>query len=141
MVNTHQYPCHNDQSRVTMVSLHQYPCHTDEYASVPVSQWSMLLSTLIRNITECKVDNNYPVYNLSFIDVFQVAHPSTNDVYVFNRHGHHIETRDLLTGQVLYSFTYSKNTSVGRLSQVTDSSGNKVVFFRDYRSAVSHVRR
>ncbi|KAF2364558.1 YD repeat [Trinorchestia longiramus] len=70
---------------------------------------------------------------------YMVAHPSTNEIFIFNRHGHHIETRDLVTGQTLYSFTYSKNTSVGRLSQVTDTAGNKIVFFRDYRSAVSHI--
>lgn len=60
-------------------------------------------------------------------------------MYVFNRHGHHIETRDLTTGRTLYTFSYSKNTSFGRLSKVTDSFGNKVLFLRDYKSAVSQV--
>lgn len=70
-----------------------------------------------------------------------MAYPKTNELYVFNRHGHHVETRDLVTGRTLYSFLYSKNTSVGRLSKVTDSSGNKVMFLRDYNSAVSQVSR
>ncbi|XP_068237244.1 teneurin-a [Palaemon carinicauda] len=70
---------------------------------------------------------------------FQVAYPRTNELYVFNRHGHHVETRDLVTGRTLYSFLYSKNTSFGRLSKVTDSSGNKVMFLRDYSSAVSQI--
>ncbi|XP_069941027.1 teneurin-a isoform X3 [Cherax quadricarinatus] len=70
---------------------------------------------------------------------FQVAYPRTNELYVFNRHGHHVETRDLVTGRTLYSFLYSKNTSFGRLSKVTDSSGNKVMFLRDYNSAVSQI--
>ena len=68
-----------------------------------------------------------------------MAYPRTNELYVFNRHGHHIETQDLVTGRTLYSFLYSKNTSFGRLSKVTDSSGNKVMFLRDYNSAVSQV--
>ncbi|KAK8385757.1 hypothetical protein O3P69_016491 [Scylla paramamosain] len=70
---------------------------------------------------------------------FKVAYPRTNELYVFNRHGHHIETQDLVTGRTLYSFLYSKNTSFGRLSKVTDSSGNKVMFLRDYNSAVSQI--
>ncbi|CAL4070306.1 unnamed protein product [Meganyctiphanes norvegica] len=70
---------------------------------------------------------------------FQVAYPSTNELYVFNRYGHHVETRDLVTGRTLYSFLYSKNTSFGRLNKVTDSSGNKVMFLRDYTSAVSQI--
>ncbi|KAK7023664.1 Teneurin-2 [Halocaridina rubra] len=70
---------------------------------------------------------------------FQVAYPRTNELYIFNRHGHHVETRDLVTGRTLYSFLYSKNTSFGRLSKVTDSSGNKVMFLRDYSSAVSQI--
>ncbi|ROT60768.1 hypothetical protein C7M84_021644 [Penaeus vannamei] len=70
---------------------------------------------------------------------YQVAYPRTNELYVFNRHGHHVETRDLVTGRTLYSFLYSKNTSFGRLSKVTDSSGNKVMFLRDYTSAVSQI--
>ncbi|KAA0186935.1 hypothetical protein HAZT_HAZT008617 [Hyalella azteca] len=70
---------------------------------------------------------------------YQVANPRTNEIYTFSRHGHHIETRDLITGRILYSFLYSKNTSFGRLSTVTDSSGNKVEFLRDYSSAVSQV--
>lgn len=69
----------------------------------------------------------------------QVAYPRTNELYVFNRHGHHVETRDLVTGRTLYSFLYSKNTSFGRLSKVTDSSGNKVMFLRDYTAGVSQV--
>ena len=34
---------------------------------------------------------------------------------------------------------YSKNTSFGKLSKVTDSSGNKIVFLRDYKSSVSQI--
>ena len=34
---------------------------------------------------------------------------------------------------------YSKNTSFGRLSKVTDSFGNKIMFLRDYTAAVSQI--
>lgn len=80
----------------------------------------------------------YPDSKL-FILHLQVAYPKTNEVYIFNRHGHHVETRDLITGRTLYAFLYSKNTSFGRLSQVTDSSMNKILFLRDYKSSVSQV--
>jgi hypothetical protein len=56
---------------------------------------------------------------------------------VFNRYGQHIATRDLTSGKTRYSFLYSKNTSFGKLSTVTDSSGNKVLFLRDYSNVVS----
>lgn len=38
-----------------------------------------------------------------------------------------------------YTFLYSKNTSFGKLSTVTDSSGNKIQFLRDYSNAVSSI--
>lgn len=60
-------------------------------------------------------------------------------MYVFNRYGQHVATKDLASAKTRYSFLYSKNTSFGKLSTVTDSSGNKIQFLRDYSNAVSSV--
>lgn len=68
---------------------------------------------------------------------FQIPYPATGELYIFNRYGQHTATHDLMTGQVRYTFLYSKNTSFGKLSTVTDSSGNKMLFLRDYSNVVS----
>lgn len=57
---------------------------------------------------------------------YQIAHPENHEVYVFNKYGQHIVTRSVLTGKTKYTFLYNVNTSFGKLSAVTDTSGNKV---------------
>lgn len=70
---------------------------------------------------------------------FFIPYPPAEEIYVFNRYGQHISTRDLASSKTRYSFLYSKNTSFGKLSTVTDSSGNKIQFLRDYSNAVSSI--
>ncbi|XP_017766143.1 PREDICTED: teneurin-a [Eufriesea mexicana] len=70
---------------------------------------------------------------------FHIPFPPLNEVYVFNRYGQHISTKDLTSGKTRYSFLYSKNTSFGKLFTVTDSAGNKIQFLRDYSSVVSSI--
>ncbi|XP_022650380.1 teneurin-m-like isoform X4 [Varroa destructor] len=62
------------------------------------------------------------------IDIYS---PETQEVYTFNRHGQHTSTRNIVTGQTKYTFTYNVNTANGKLSSVTDASGNKVFILRD----------
>ncbi|XP_015786366.1 teneurin-m-like isoform X2 [Tetranychus urticae] len=62
---------------------------------------------------------------------FTIASPETNEIYIFNKYGQHISTRNALTGQSLHTFLYDVNTSFGKLTAVTDSSGSKVSFLRD----------
>ncbi|XP_050491043.1 teneurin-a isoform X4 [Bombus huntii] len=70
---------------------------------------------------------------------FHIPFPPSNEVYVFNRYGQHISTKDLTSGKTRYSFLYSKNTSFGKLSTVRDSAGNKIQFLRDYSSVVNSI--
>ncbi|XP_066592793.1 teneurin-a [Prorops nasuta] len=77
--------------------------------------------------------------NLDESGEFHIPFPPTNEVYVFNRYGQHTSTTDLTSGKTRYSFLYSKNTSFGKLSTVTDSAGNKILFLRDYSSVVSSI--
>jgi len=59
------------------------------------------------------------------------------------RFGQHVSTRHILTGSVLYNFTYNVNSYYGKLVRVSDSSfpplaplsttGNSIVIKRDYR--------
>lgn len=70
---------------------------------------------------------------------YEIYQPETQEVYVFNRFGQHIATRNLLTGEVLFLFTYNVNTSNGKLSTVTDAQANKVFLLRDYSSQVNSI--
>lgn len=70
---------------------------------------------------------------------FQIPYPPTNEIYIFNRYGQHVATKDMSIGKTRYSFLYSKNTSFGKLSTVTDSTGNKIQFLRDYSNLVSSI--
>ncbi|XP_076303284.1 teneurin-a transmembrane protein isoform X10 [Lasioglossum baleicum] len=70
---------------------------------------------------------------------FHIPFPPTNEIYVFNRYGQHISTKDLTSGKTRYSFLYSKNTSLGKLSTVNDSARNKIQFLRDYNSVVYSI--
>ncbi|XP_023229639.1 teneurin-m-like isoform X2 [Centruroides sculpturatus] len=62
---------------------------------------------------------------------FQIAYPENHEIYVFNKYGQHTSTKSILTGKTIYTFLYNVNTSFGKLSAVTDASGNKVSFLRD----------
>ena len=62
---------------------------------------------------------------------FQIAFPDGQELYIFNKYGQHTATKSIITGRSLYTFLYNVNTSFGKLSAVTDPSGNKVSFIRD----------
>ncbi|XP_021940923.1 teneurin-m isoform X3 [Zootermopsis nevadensis] len=70
---------------------------------------------------------------------YEIYSPDTQEIYVFNRFGQHIVTRNILTGKISYHFTYNVNTSNGKLSTVTDAAGNKVFLLRDYSSQVNSI--
>lgn len=70
---------------------------------------------------------------------FHIPYPAAGEIYVFNRYGQHVATKDLTSAKTRYFFLYSKNTSFGKLSTVTDSSGNKIQFLRDYSNVVSSI--
>ncbi|XP_061706456.1 teneurin-m isoform X1 [Cydia pomonella] len=70
---------------------------------------------------------------------YEIYSPDTQEVYVFNRFGQHIMTKNILTGENNYVFTYNVNTSNGKLSTVTDAAGNKVFLLRDYSSQVNSI--
>ena len=66
----------------------------------------------------------------------QVVDPLMKRLYKFNRFNQHIATYNLDTNGLLYSFEYSKNTVLGRLTKVTDPLGNKLSLKRDYTNRV-----
>ncbi|XP_050443334.1 teneurin-m isoform X2 [Adelges cooleyi] len=70
---------------------------------------------------------------------YEVYSPTTQELYVFNRFGQHIATRNILTGETSYQFTYNQFTSSGKLSSVTDAAGNKVFLLRDHAQQVNSI--
>ncbi|XP_034187283.2 teneurin transmembrane protein Ten-m isoform X3 [Osmia lignaria lignaria] len=70
---------------------------------------------------------------------YEIYSPDTQEIYVFNRFGQHVATKNILTGETVYQFTYNVNTSNGKLSTVTDAAGNKVFLLRDYSSQVNSI--
>nr|CAB3264552.1 teneurin-3 [Phallusia mammillata] len=54
---------------------------------------------------------------------YHVANPDANQLYVFNRDGRHVETRNVITGSLLYNFAY---TTRGRLHVIRDVNGNRL---------------
>ncbi|XP_043476119.1 teneurin-m isoform X2 [Leptopilina heterotoma] len=70
---------------------------------------------------------------------YEIYSPETQEIYIFNRFGQHIATKNILTGENIYLFTYNVNTSNGKLNTVTDTAGNKVFLLRDNRGQVNSV--
>ncbi|XP_058456897.1 teneurin-m isoform X2 [Malaya genurostris] len=70
---------------------------------------------------------------------YEIYAPNAQEIYVFNRFGQHIATKNIMTGETTYSFLYNVNTSNGKLSTVTDAAGNKVFLLRDYTSQVNSI--
>lgn len=70
---------------------------------------------------------------------YEIYAPDTQEIYIFNRFGQHVMTKNILTGEDNYVFTYTVNTSNGKLSTVTDAAGNKVFLLRDYSSLVNSI--
>ena len=71
--------------------------------------------------------------------MFNIYSPETQEIYVFNRFGQHVATRNIVTGRNVYLFGYNVNTSNGKLSTVTDSAGNKIFVLRDYSNQVTSI--
>ena len=59
---------------------------------------------------------------------FQIPSANGREVYVFDASGRHLSTLDGLTGSTRYAFAYDVN---GRLSSVTDATGNVTTIQRD----------
>ncbi|XP_074039433.1 teneurin transmembrane protein Ten-m isoform X2 [Leptinotarsa decemlineata] len=86
------------------------------------------IRSVMASIPDASVSREYEIYS-----------PESQEIYIFNRFGQHIATKNILTGESSYVFTYNVNTSNGKLSTVTDAAGNKVFLLRDYSSQVNSI--
>ena len=69
----------------------------------------------------------------------QIADTNTRQLHTFNRYGQHVKTHNLETGSLMYTFVYTKNTALGKLSEIADALGNKVMLQRDYTNRVKSI--
>lgn len=50
---------------------------------------------------------------------YEILSKDDRELYIFNRHGLHTGTKSLITNTFMYNFTYTVNTSFGKLTSVT----------------------
>ncbi|XP_059078932.1 teneurin-m-like isoform X2 [Tigriopus californicus] len=65
--------------------------------------------------------------------VFEVPDTDAQEMYIFNKFGQHVLTKDIMTSNILYKMTYSQATSNGKLTSVADPAGRTLTIMRDYR--------
>jgi YD repeat-containing protein len=70
---------------------------------------------------------------------YEVLYPQTQESYLFNRYGQHIATKNIITDQYIYNFTYNVNSYYGKLVKVTDSNNNNLVISRDYTTQAKEI--
>lgn len=78
---------------------------------------------------------------------YEILSSDERELYIFNRHGLHIATKSLITNQFIYNFTYTVNTSFGKLTSVTTPSTSqhhnaghdKITFLRDHLNQVKEI--
>ncbi|XP_061169948.1 teneurin-m-like isoform X4 [Saccostrea echinata] len=70
---------------------------------------------------------------------YKVYSPDTKEMYIFNDHGQHQQTVDIMTGQYMYNFTYNVNSFFSKLVSVTDDIKNMIELTRDSNLQVTQV--
>ncbi|XP_053714235.1 teneurin-3-like isoform X3 [Synchiropus splendidus] len=98
-------------------------------SSLVVSPDGTLYVADLGNIRIRAIQQNKPTGSLASLrDSYEVASPSSQELYVFDSNGTHQFTLSLVTGDYKYNFTYSNEKDV---TAVTDSSGNTLRIRRD----------
>lgn len=70
---------------------------------------------------------------------YEIISPDSHEVYVFNNRGQHTETRNLITGQILYQFIYNSHSSASQLWTVSDGANNKFHIIRERGGNVNAI--
>ena len=65
--------------------------------------------------------------------VFEVPDTDVQELYIFNKFGQHVLTKDIMTGNIVHKLSYTQATSNGKLMSVTDAHGKTLTLMRDYR--------
>ncbi|XP_040567553.1 teneurin-m isoform X3 [Lepeophtheirus salmonis] len=73
-------------------------------------------------------------------EIFEVPDSDLQEIYVFNKFGQHILTKDIMTDVPKYKMSYTQATSNGHLSSIMDASGRKLIVMRDYKGNVKALQ-
>ncbi|XP_062616760.1 teneurin-2-like [Saccostrea cucullata] len=84
--------------------------------------------SIMSKLPQPDTNNKYKVYS-----------PDTKEMYIFNDHGQHQQTVDIMTGQYMYNFTYNVNSFFSKLVSVTDDIKNMIELTRDSNLQVTQV--
>lgn len=84
------------------------------------------------------IDHELPMQDEESGEV-EVTDPLAGEIYTFNRFSQHISTMLLETRAKIYTFVYTKNTALGRLSDIIDGLGNSLSIKRDYAGKVQSI--
>ena len=68
---------------------------------------------------------------------YQVLYPQTQELYVFNRYGQHVATKNIITDRYMYNFTYNVNSYYGKLNTVMDGAGQTLTIHRGFQTTAS----
>lgn len=75
-----------------------------------------------------------------FSGKYTIVSPDTREAFIFNRFGLHLHTLDLLTGQVMYNFSYNGNALYGKLVSVTDQNKVLLNIKRDFHGRAEFIQ-
>uniref|UniRef100_A0A8C9T954 Teneurin transmembrane protein 1 n=1 Tax=Scleropages formosus TaxID=113540 RepID=A0A8C9T954_SCLFO len=95
-------------------------------SSLAVSPDGTLYIADLGNIRIRAVTPNRP--HLSTTNTYEIASAADQELYIFNANGTHLHTKNLITGDYMYNFTYSAD---GYLNMVTGRNGNALHVRRD----------
>ncbi|XP_060691053.1 teneurin-3 isoform X2 [Hemiscyllium ocellatum] len=95
-------------------------------SSLAVSPDGTLYIADMGNIRIRAASKNKPV--LTSMNLYKVACPSEQELYIFDINGTHQYTKSLITNDYLYNFSYSNENDI---TSVTDNNGNTVRIRRD----------
>ncbi|XP_062905509.1 teneurin-3 isoform X5 [Mobula hypostoma] len=95
-------------------------------SSLAVSPDGTLYIADMGNIRIRAASKNKPV--LTSMNLYKVASPSEQELYVFDINGTHLYTKSLITNDYLYNFSYSNENDI---TAVTDNNGNTLRIRRD----------
>ena len=70
---------------------------------------------------------------------YQVLYPQTQELYVFNRYGQHVATKNIITNRYMYNFTYNVNSYYGKLKSVIDGANQALTVRRDYSTNAKDI--
>ncbi|XP_045622764.2 teneurin-m isoform X2 [Procambarus clarkii] len=123
-------------------------CHTYDNVSASSAIFSSISSIAVTpdNVLHISDQAGYRVRSVRTVlpelnvrKQYEIFSPDAHEVYVFNKYGQHVETRNLVTGQTIYKFSYSINYSAARLLTVTDGASNRFQLIRNYFGDVTSI--